>query len=352
MPVPSRRALLRLFGLAALGLSGCRSHTARVVLYCAQDRDFARAALEAFQTQTGLEVVPKFDTEANKSVGLYREIVAEKGRPRCDLFWNNEIVSTIRLHSQGLLQPHVSPAAESYPDWARADDHTWYAFAARARVLLVNTRLLAADDRPRSLLDLTAPRYRGRVVMARPQFGTTATQTACLFEVLGRDRAVAWLEGLRANDVQLAPGNKQAAEWVGRGQTPLGRPVVVAMTDTDDALIEVKAGRPVAIVFPDRDGGPERMGTLFIPNTLCIPADCPNPAGARRLLDYLLGPDVEAMLAEGPGAQIPLNPAVEAHLPAVILTPDQLTVMRVDWAKAAAVWDEAQRQATRIFTPG
>ena len=40
------------------------------------------------------------------------------------------------------------------------------------------------------------------------------------------------------------------------------------------------------------------------------------PAGARRLVDYLLRPETEAMLAAGGGFQIPLNPAVMAKLPA------------------------------------
>ena len=68
-----------------------------MVLYCSQDREFAAGLLEQFSQQTNLPVVPKFDTEANKSVGLYREIVAEKGRPRCDLFWNNEICRVLIL---------------------------------------------------------------------------------------------------------------------------------------------------------------------------------------------------------------------------------------------------------------
>src|SRR5437660_76143 len=141
-----------------------------------------------------------------------------------------------------------------------------------------------------------------------------------------------------------APGNKQVAEWVARGRTPAGKPVAVGITDTDDAIEEVRSGRDAVIVFPDRDGksGP-RMGTLFIPNTLCIPKGCPNPKGAEKLIDFLLGPEVEARLAEGPSAQIPLNPKVQAKLPPQIETPATVAAMRVDWGRAAELWDEAQK---------
>jgi iron(III) transport system substrate-binding protein len=314
-----------------------------VVLYCAQDQEFATGILETFQQRTGLSVAPKYDTEADKSVSLYVELVHEKDRPRCDVFWNNEILSTIRLQRQGLLEPYASPAAEPYPVSAKSADHTWHAFATRARVLLVNTRLVKEGERPASLLDLMDVRWRGRVAMARPQFGTSATQAACLFEVLGSERARQYYRALKANQVQIAPGNKQVAEWVGQGRTPQGQPIALGVTDTDDALEEVKEGRDVAIVFPDRAAAKtSRMGTLFIPNTVALLKGSPNPEGARRLVDYLLSAEVEARLAESDSHQIPLNPAVHAKLLPQMETPQTVQAMQVDFGKAADLWDEVQ----------
>src|SRR5438309_6423879 len=174
-----------LLGIVAVALAttGCGSQKKRVVLYCAQDQEFAEQVLGEFTQRTGLKVDTKFDTEADKSVSLYVELVNEKARPRCDVHWNNEILSTIRLQRQGLLEPYRSPSAAPYPVSAKARDDTWHAFAARARILIVNTNMLQEAERPRSLLDLTQARYMGRIAMAKPQFGTSATQAACLFEV-------------------------------------------------------------------------------------------------------------------------------------------------------------------------
>jgi iron(III) transport system substrate-binding protein len=317
--------------------AGCTDPRQRVVLYCAQDREFAEHVLDDFAGRSGLKVTPRFDTEANKSVGLYEELVRDAARPRCDVHWNNEILSTIRLERQGLLEPYPSPSADPYPAWARAKDHSWHAFAARARVILVNTRQVPEGDRPRNLADLLEPRWKRRLAMAKPQFGTTATHAACLFEVLGRDEAQRFYRGLRANDVQLVPGNKQVAEGVGLGQFALG------LTDTDDAMAEVRAGRPVALVFPDRDRpADDRMGTLFIPNTVAVIRGCPNPEGARKLVDYLLSAEVEARLAQTDSHQLPLNPLVKAQLPSVLETPQTVKAMQVDFAKAAELWDEVQ----------
>jgi iron(III) transport system substrate-binding protein len=331
--------VLGVASLAALPFFGCRGSQSRVVLYCAQDQEFAEEILDAFKQHSGLPVVPKFDTEADKSVSLYVELVADKARPRCDVFWNNEILSTIRLQRQGLLEPYDSPSATPYPANAKAADHTWHAFAARARILLVNTKLVKEADRPRGLLELTDPRWKGKVAMARPQFGTTATQAACLFQVLGTDEAKRFYHGLKANDVQVAPGNKQVADWVSDGR------VAVGLTDTDDALEAIKDNPNVAMIFPDRDG----LGTLFIPNTLAIIRGSPNPDGARKLVDYLLSAEVEAKLAEGGSHQIPLNPEVKATLPPQMETPRTIKPMAVDFAKAADLWDEVQKFVASEF---
>lgn len=320
------------------GCGGCQRADQKVVVYCAQDQEFAEGVFADFTMVSKLSVSPKFDTEANKSVSLTAELEAEAGRPRCDMHWNNEILGTIRTARKGLYEPYPSPNADPFPAWTKAKDGTWQAFAGRARVLIVNTNLVPEADRPKSLLDLTDPKWKGRVGMAKPQFGTTATQAACLFEVLGSNAAKAFYRGLKANDVQVVAGNKQAATGVSEGKFAVG------LTDTDDALIELNAGKPVAIIFPDKDGhaSHSRMGVLYIPNTVAVVKGCPNPAGAKKMVDYLLRPETEAKLAEGGGFQIPLNPEVKADLPKALLTPTQAKAMVVDFDKAADLWDEAQ----------
>src|SRR5262245_19393940 len=267
--------LILLLGVCALAWFYSLPTRPRVVVYCALDREFADDILADFTKRTGLEVVKRYDTEANKSVGLYEDLMHERSRPRCDVHWNNEILATIRLQREGIYAPYESPAAQPYPAQYKAADHTWTAFAARARVLIVNTKRVQPEEMPHGLEDLTKPHWKGRIAMAKPLFGTTATQAACLFQVWGSGKAHAFYEALKSNDVQIAAGNKQVAVGVGIGQFDAG------MTDTDDALAELGLGRPVAMIFPDRDapaGG--NRGTLLIPNTVAMIKNCPNPDGA------------------------------------------------------------------------
>ena len=324
--------------LSIVVITGCQKPAERVVVYCAQDEDFAVDVFADFQAQGGPRIAPKFDTEANKSVGLAAELALEKSRPRCDVHWNNEILATIRLAREGVYEPYLSPNAKPFPAWTTPADYSYQAFGARARVLIVNTDLVAEAEHPKSILELTDTKWKDKVVIAKPQFGTTATQVACLFEVLGPDAAKTYYRKLKSNGVRVVAGNKQTATEVSDGHAAIG------FTDSDDALIEINSGKPVTMLFADRIADPShpKMGVLYIPNTVAVVKNCPNPAAAREFVDYLLRSETEAKLATGGGYQIPLNPEVKADLPAGLLKPSQVKVMDVDYQKAADFWDESQ----------
>jgi iron(III) transport system substrate-binding protein len=313
-----------------------------VVVYTALDQVFSEPLFAPFQGATGIKVLPHFDTEATKSVGLANTIrvEAQSGRVRCDVFWNNEILNTLRLHGEGLLRPIHPPNAEQFPAEFRAHDHTWFGFAARARVLIVNTNLVMDDDCPRSLFHLTDTKWKGKVGIAKPLFGTTATHAACLFAKLGADRARTFFLGLKENAIQILSGNKQVAVSVGNGSLPMG------LSDTDDAIDELEKGRPVRLVYLDRQA--DELGTLFIPNTVAALKNSPNPAAADRLVDYLLSEDVELALARGPSAQIPLNPSVAGQ--ARVETPATVHAMEIDWHEAVQRWDETAGFIAEHFT--
>jgi iron(III) transport system substrate-binding protein len=310
-----------------------------VVVYASLDREFSEPLLEDFTEATGIRVLPKYDEESTKTVGLTNVLIQEAGRPRCDVFWNNEVLNTIRLDRQGLLAAYQPPNHSDYPAMYQAEDGTWHGFAARARILIVNTKLVPEGERPTSIYDLAKGTWKGKTGIARPIAGTTATHVACLFAVLGDEKAKEFLQSLKQNDIQILGGNKQVAQAVAAGQIAFG------LTDTDDAIVEIDRAASVAIVYPDR--GAEDLGTLFLPNTLAIIKNGPHPKAAERLVDYLLSPGVEEKLARGASAQIPLNKKAQAV--ARVETPQTVKPMPVDFAAAADKWDAAMKFIEQEF---
>jgi len=268
-----------------------------VIVYTSVDRVFSEPILQQFEAKTGITVKSLYDVEASKTVGMVNRLIAEKKRPRADVFWNSEVLRTIQLVNEGVLTPYKSPFWNDFPDLFKDRKFYWTGFAGRARVLLYNTTLLTEDQAPDSIFQLIEPKWENRVALAYPLFGTTAMHVAALYEVLGIDNAQAYLKRLVTNQVLVVNGNSVTRDLVVEGKVPVG------FTDTDDAQVAIDRGDPVKMIFPDADG----MGTLLIPNTVGLVKNGPNPETGKKLIDYLLSPEVEKALFSGPSAQIPLR---------------------------------------------
>ncbi len=325
---------------AFCALTGCWSESGReVVVYSALDAEFSEPILSQFEQESGWAVRSVFDVESTKTVGLVTRLIEEQGRPRCDIFWNNEILHTLRLERLGLLTTYPTPAGAEIPAAYRSATGAWYGFAARARVLIVNRELVESDAYPRSIEALADPRWKGRAAIAKPLFGTTATHAAVLYATWGESRAREFFAQVKGN-VRVLGGNKQVAVTVARGDLAFGLP------DTDDAILEQEAGRPVEIIYPDQQEG--GLGTLLIPNTVALIRGGPHPEAARALIDYLLSDAVEMQLAEAASAQIPLRPHVTVRSRA-LPAGESVRWMEADFAAAAAAWETAAGELRDLF---
>ncbi|MCC6487090.1 MAG: extracellular solute-binding protein [Candidatus Hydrogenedentes bacterium] len=283
--------------------SGCiGDEAANVVVYTALDEMYSQPILTAFTEQTGIIVRPVYDTEASKTTGMVSRLIAERDRPRADVFWNNETAQTIVLKSKGVLEAYHSPSAESIPSAFKDPEGYWTGFAARGRVIIYNTDLVKVP--PSSIHDLLKPEWAGRAAIAKPLFGTTATHAAALFAAWGDDDAKSFFQGLKQNQIAILAGNATVRDQVAAGEYAWG------LTDTDDANGAVEDGRPAKWLYPDQ--GPDGLGTLVIPNTVALVKGAPHPDAAKKLIDYLLSPQVEEALSKMRSIQIPLNPNVNA----------------------------------------
>lgn len=262
-------------------LTGCSGQSDAIVVYTAHDEIYSRPVLEAFTARTGIPVKAVYDTEAAKTTGLVTRLIQEGNRPRCDVFWNNEVAQTILLKERGILEAWEPENAAAIPPAFKDPEHFWTGFAARARVIIYNTEQV--DTPPESIHDFLRPEYRGRCAIALPLFGTTATHAAALFALWGKDEATDFFRALQANDVAFVAGNSVVRDAVARGDYAFG------LTDTDDANGAVEDGLPVKWLLPDQDG----LGTLLIPNTVALVKGAPHGDGARQLLSHLLSPEVE-----------------------------------------------------------
>ncbi|MCX7842293.1 MAG: iron ABC transporter substrate-binding protein, partial [Clostridia bacterium] len=99
---------------ATLGCS-IDSNKNQVVIYTSVDQVFSEPVLKAFESETGIRVLPVYDVEATKTVGLVNRLIAEKSKPQADVFWNGEFVQTLVLKEKGLLEKYKPSGASGVP---------------------------------------------------------------------------------------------------------------------------------------------------------------------------------------------------------------------------------------------
>jgi iron(III) transport system substrate-binding protein len=281
-----------------------------LVIYTSQDVVFAAPILRQFERETGIAVRAAYDSEAVKTVGLANRLWAERHRAQCDVFWSNEEMRMRQLGARGLFEENAG----------------WEAFGYRSRRVVVNTNLVAASHAPARLADLTNAAWHGRVALAYPLFGTTATHFMVLRQHWGRDRWRAWCQALAANKPLLVDGNSVVVRMVGSGAAAVG------LTDSDDIAAGRHHGYPIAAL-------PLNDESLLIPNTVGRLRGRPAAGddARRRLVAFLSSPAVVGRLIG--------SNALEGASVAAVATPTLLP----DWPAVLRDLDSATEELSAIF---
>jgi iron(III) transport system substrate-binding protein len=278
-----------------------------VIIYAAQDQVYAEPLLKEFEKRTGIRVRTVFDSEATKTVGIANRLLAERKHPQCDVFWGNEELRTRQLADAGIFR----------------ETNGWAAFGHRSRriALAAGVTNLAV---PGSILDLTNPVYRGRIALAYPLFGTTATHLLALRQSWGESNWLVWCRALAANRPFIVDGNSVAVQFVTRGEAAL------ALTDSDDIAAAIREGGRLKAL-------PMTPETLLIPNTAAVIRSCPHPEAAQKLFEFLQGREVAARLV--------VTGALEGVSAAEISTP----TLKPDWDRLLRDLEPATEELKQIF---
>lgn len=269
-----------------------------LVVYCAHDLIFAEQILDDFQRETGIKVVVVGDTEATKSLGLVQRLLREQENPKCDVFWNNQVLGTIDLAEAGVLEPYRGVGHARIPEQFKDPSGLWTGFAGRLRVWVVNTTKLAPTE------EAIQQRYESedlsRMAIAMPMYGTTLSHFSILWSQLGAAPLQKWFTDLQQRGCKIVPGNATVKNLVAEGVCDFG------WTDTDDVFVGLDNGDPLGMLPIRIDGK-----TICQPNSVAMIRGTKRAEDAKLLIDYLLSAEVELKLAHSASRQIPLGPIID-----------------------------------------
>jgi iron(III) transport system substrate-binding protein len=312
------RVITGVVGLVGLGmgaLAGCSSGDSdRLVVYSGRTSNLIGPLLEDFAEESGIGIDVRYDDSANLAL-----LIQEEGdRTPADVFISQSPGAVGFLDGEGRLAELPDDVIARVPEGDAASDKGWVGLSGRVRTLVYNTDLVDPADLPDSVLDLTDSAYAGQVALA-PTNGSFQDFVTVLRDQLGDDEAMAWLEGMAANDPPTFDNNTAIVEAVGRGEVPMGLVnhyyAFRARSEDPDLPVENH-------YFPDGDLG----STLLVTGASVIGGtDMADEAG--QLIDFLLSREAQEFFSEET-FEYPLADGVEPSdaLPAF----DEIAKTRVD----------------------
>jgi iron(III) transport system substrate-binding protein len=204
-----------------------------------------------------------------------------------DIANSSDASHLLEWKKQGLLLPYVpEDVAKYYKPEHRDPDGTYAGFRATLSPIAYNTRLVKAEDAPRSFKDLLDPRWKGKIVKSHPGYsGNTLTAT---FETV-RDIGWDFYENLAKQNIMQVQSATDPPKQLALGE----RSVMADGTEYNVFLLK-ESGQPVEVVYPT-EGTPFSTG----PNGIFKAA--PNPNAAKLFQNYCFTPEAQQVIIEAGG---------------------------------------------------
>ena len=189
-----------------------------LTLYSGRSQTLVHPLLLAFGEQTGIDIRVKYAGSAATAATL----LEEGDNTPADVVFMQDPGSLGILADAGMLADIPQATLDKVDPRFRSPAGLWVGTSGRARTIIYNTDAINPEtDLPPSILDFTAPEWRGRVGWA-PRNGSFQAFVTSLRLTLGEDAARAWLEGMRDNDAVDYPNNTTIVSATADGEVDVG----------------------------------------------------------------------------------------------------------------------------------
>jgi iron(III) transport system substrate-binding protein len=255
----------------------------KVVWYTATDVQVSEKAASAFEAKyPGIKV----QVERSGSERVFQRIGQEYGSKiyNADVIETSDAVHFLLFKKNGWLQAAVpGDVAKSWPKEVRDPDGQFAAYRSHLSVIAYNSKLVKAEDAPKSHKDLLDPKWRGKIVKAHPGYsGTVMTGTHVLSEVLGWD----FFEKLGQQRVMQVQSSTEPPKKLAQGERPV-------MADGNEYnIFQLKeTGVPVEPVYAT-EGTPIAIGHA------AILKNAPNANAAKLFYAWMFTKEAQQLISD------------------------------------------------------
>jgi iron(III) transport system substrate-binding protein len=313
------------------GLIEAAKKEGKVIWYTAVDLPVAEHLAKAFEQK-----YPGISMRVERSGGerIFQRIGQEYASNihEVDVVNSSDAAHFIVWKRDGILAPYVpEDVARHYPAEHKDPGGLFASWRVWLSVIGYNTRLVKAEEAPKSFADLLDPKWAGKIVKGHPGYsGTIMTAT---FQ-MSRDLGWQYFEKLARQRVMQVQSSADPPKKLALGERAV-------MADGNEYnLIQLKEkGEPVEVVYP-LEGSPLIIGPSGVLK------DAPHPNAARLLQSFMFARETQQIMVDYGGlrsfhAQVKDKPGRKPLR--------EIKLMKDDPAAVEKQADEIKTHYTRIF---
>lgn len=296
-----------------------------VNVYTARHYAVDDVLFEKFTEQTGIKVnVVKGTAEE-----LIERIRREGQSTPADLFITVDGGVLNNAKQTGVLQPVNSDAVNAnVPAELRDTDNHWIGIATRARIIAYSKERVKPEELS-TYEDLASEKWKGKVLVRSSTSLYNQSLVASLVELNGAEATEEWARGLVANFARSPEGadrDQAKAIVAGVGDVALMNTYYVGLLLHSKDPAEVAVGEQIGVFFPNQ----QTTGTHINISGVGLTKHSKNPANAVKLIEYLTGPEAQAIIS-AENFEFPVNPKTE--LPELLKSWGTFKTQQIDFAK-------------------
>jgi iron(III) transport system substrate-binding protein len=278
-----------------------------------------KPAFEIFTERTGIEISYIFP---GGSGAVCNKVIVEKDKPIADMTCAS-LPSILMARDAGALEQYISPETEYIPDHFKDPDGYWTGYYAFFTHLAYNP--VYVTDPPETYRDLLREEYRGKIVYPDPTLSGNGIRFVIgILESMGEDAGYAFLAELEPY-VASHPSHEEG-ELIHKGE------LWIHLTDSSVMTSEVMTqGLTNQKILVTEEGIAPGL------TTLALVKGGPNPEGAKKLIDFLLSEEGQALTPLGYG--FPCREGMEDTIPEDVMdiwAPlFECDILALDWDEVA-----------------
>ncbi|MCC5653134.1 iron ABC transporter substrate-binding protein [Nostoc sp. XA013] len=294
------------------------AQTKTLVIYSGRDEKLIGPLIEKAKKDLNKDIQVRYGDTAELAIAL----LEEGKNSRADLFFAQDAGALGTLEKKQVTQPIASKLLNKVDSRFRSAKGHWLGISGRARVIDYNIKLVKQGELPKSISQLTDPKWRGKVGWA-PTNGSFQSFITAMRVLNGDEKTLQWLKAMKANGVKDYGKNAAIVEAVGRGEVHLGlvNNYYLYRFKKDDPNF------PVAHHYTNKDAGSMiNVAGVAITNTTDQKAD------VEALIDYLLNQSSQNYFAKETN-EYPLVkgiPAPSKQIPISKLNPPNVNLTDLD----------------------